>query len=1079
MRWIALLLLLPSIGLAIPVTIHQEGFITDAEGVPHEGAAQLRFSLYEQEQGGAALWFEEHNLNLNAGYYSLLLGNQTAFAGAFDASPRFLGVTIDGVELLPRAQLASVPYALIAQDVVGDINPHSIHVGGQQIIDEAGNWVGPPVPGAGDGVGYDTPQAALAAIKSVDGAGSGLDADTLDGINSAAFLQNGEQVMALVLAADGSGSGLNADRLDGHDSSAFIRTAAQLIELLLTTDGSDSGLDADRLDGHDSTEFLNATDPATATQLLNLLLTVDGVGSGLDADALDGLSAEAFLKAADPAAAAEILSLLLTVDGDGSGLDADLVDGLHASKFMRVDQNTGTTGDLSVDGILSGSELRLTGTLVASRIEAEEIQAKMIRLLPQNTAPEQAGEGSMYFDSTSGEIKFFDGTTWQSIHNTAPEGASEIVILANTGYTMRHPNTVVEQLIDFSRLGIDNTQPVAIQVFRDGVEVPSDVVRWLDNNRKAMLRWKLGGAGMNAKGTAITYHLKLGSGGVVHDMPKEFVIHASSDAAPNSFWWAYNNYDETFGIFTEIGTGYENSDVVIFDKDNDSDYDFAITHDDNGTHGLSVWENDGSERFTKVQTFDSDGNWNGVDAADFNEDGHLDMISNFGYNTTPSPRIYFNNGDGSFTQGPVLGQCSNCDWTRRAIAGDFDGDDNMDFIIGGHNSTCSMCVYWGDGSGNFSAPEAVSNSGAAHSDIHGIAVADADHDGDDDLFTHKSSRNPLFYRSNGEARSFENGAAFIPAGWTPNNVTSSWYDLAIWDVNKDGTLDMTGSDWDNNGRAFAAFGQYNWEGGYPIAWDHAITDIHTAGTTCMEFTGPNPNRIKAQVQYNNTAVGSSCLDILNNGKSFGSSIYFIDVDGNDQGLDPFPVYCDMDHNGGGWTLVLSAGIGKNLADIATRNSYSPEVLASIGPNQPPNNILYKFSDEMINLIKNTNDNSIGYLVVTPGSGDSGPGTLGAQSFHRGDCVFQMATKEANLSAECNQQVANLFTDTPTWRQGGHWWYNRDQYIWAFGYQGAERGFLGDSSCYNGGEGLGVHTDHLAPFHRGWCNTVTWGQVWVR
>ncbi len=417
MRWITLLLLLPSITLAAPETIHQEGFLTDAQGVPHEGPAQLRFSLYGQAEGGAELWFEEHNLNLNGGYYSAILGEQTAFGITLDVDPRFLGVAINGADLLPRVQLSSVPYAFTAENVVGEITPRSVYVGGQQIIDEGGNWVGPPVPGANDGVGYDTPGEALAAIKTLDGEGSGLDADTLDGLSSAAFLQNEEQVMALVLGADGAGSGLDADLLDGHDSGAFIRTAAQLIGLLLTTDGTGSTLDADRLDGRNSDEFIRSNDPATAVQLLNLLLSVDGEGSTLDADLLDGHNSDLFLKAADPGTAAEILSLLLTVDGSGSNLDADHLDGLHGDIFMRVDQDTGTSGALSIGGVLSGVDAQFTGTLVANRIEADEVHAEVIRLIPLNSPPENAVDGSIY-NSPDG-LKVFNGVVWELVKGRA------------------------------------------------------------------------------------------------------------------------------------------------------------------------------------------------------------------------------------------------------------------------------------------------------------------------------------------------------------------------------------------------------------------------------------------------------------------------------------------------------------------------------------------------------------------------------------------------------------------------------------------------------------------------------------
>lgn len=68
--------------------------------------------------------------------------------------------------------------------------------------------------------------AILAALAPVDGAGSGLDADFLDGLNSTAFMLvtgfTGAAIMAKILPVDGSGSGLDADLLDGYDSTAFV-----------------------------------------------------------------------------------------------------------------------------------------------------------------------------------------------------------------------------------------------------------------------------------------------------------------------------------------------------------------------------------------------------------------------------------------------------------------------------------------------------------------------------------------------------------------------------------------------------------------------------------------------------------------------------------------------------------------------------------------------------------------------------------------------------------------------------------------------------------------------------------------
>ena len=51
------------------------------------------------------------------------------------------------------------------------------------------------------------------------------------------------------------------------------------------------------------------------------------------------------------------------------------------------------------------------------------------------------------------------------------------------------------------------------------------------------------------------------------------------------------------------------------------------------------------------------------------------------------------------------------------------------------------------------------------------------------------------------------------------------------------------------------------------------------------------------------ALGVTCLDILNQGRSVGDGDYTIDPDGWGAGLDPFEVWCDMGTDGGGWTAI--------------------------------------------------------------------------------------------------------------------------------------------------------------------------------
>jgi hypothetical protein len=54
------------------------------------------------------------------------------------------------------------------------------------------------------------------------------------------------------------------------------------------------------------------------------------------------------------------------------------------------------------------------------------------------------------------------------------------------------------------------------------------------------------------------------------------------------------------------------------------------------------------------------------------------------------------------------------------------------------------------------------------------------------------------------------------------------------------------------------------------------------------------------------ALGGSCLEILDAGRSGGDGTYSIDPDGFSTGEDPFDVTCDMTTDGGGWTEITGA-----------------------------------------------------------------------------------------------------------------------------------------------------------------------------
>ncbi len=107
---------------AVPRLIKYSGEVKDARGEPVTSAAvRLTFGVYEEQQGGAALWVESQMVQLDEqGHYTVLLGATRADGLPVElfpaGKPRWLGVQVEGRDEDPRVLLVSVPYALKAED---------------------------------------------------------------------------------------------------------------------------------------------------------------------------------------------------------------------------------------------------------------------------------------------------------------------------------------------------------------------------------------------------------------------------------------------------------------------------------------------------------------------------------------------------------------------------------------------------------------------------------------------------------------------------------------------------------------------------------------------------------------------------------------------------------------------------------------------------------------------------------------------------------------------------------------------------------------------------------------------------
>jgi hypothetical protein len=128
----------------------------------------------------------------------------------------------------------------------------------------SGSKVGSGIP-AGN---ITTGSIPIARITGVDGSGSGLDADLLDGTSSAGFQTADADLTDL---ADGS---LSGSKVGSGIPGGNITTGNIPIARITSTDGSGSGLDADLLDGY------NASDNTSG----NTIVLRDGSGRIQSAD---------------------------------------------------------------------------------------------------------------------------------------------------------------------------------------------------------------------------------------------------------------------------------------------------------------------------------------------------------------------------------------------------------------------------------------------------------------------------------------------------------------------------------------------------------------------------------------------------------------------------------------------------------------------------------------------------------------------------------------------------------------------------------------------------------------------------
>jgi len=170
-----------------------------------------------------------------------------------------------------------------------------------------------------------------------DGSGSGLDADTLDGVQATGFLYRD---------VTNSGYNINLTTDTGGAAGLYVENSSNAFKFQLYGDGTDYGF----LDGKwASWDLKKAIGGNLSVDHGGTLYTVwdaynDGSGSGLDADTVDGIHAGSFLRSdADDSTSAKI-----TITGASAPLNL---------AYLNIGSaGSGETRAIDIDGAWSGGE---------------------------------------------------------------------------------------------------------------------------------------------------------------------------------------------------------------------------------------------------------------------------------------------------------------------------------------------------------------------------------------------------------------------------------------------------------------------------------------------------------------------------------------------------------------------------------------------------------------------------------------------------------------------------------------------------------------------------------------------------
>lgn len=248
------------------------------------------------------------------------------------------------------------------------------------------------------------------------------------------------------------------------------------------------------------------------------------------------------------------------------------------------------------------------------------------------------------------------------------------------------------------------------------------------------------------------------------------------------------NLDGTFtGPTTYTNTSSHSGIRAIADLNNDEYPDLILTHNVPSTVHIRL--NNGDGTFGNEVLYTISNYSNGVEIADIDNDGDIDIIGKSGYSILPGNTISIlkNNGDGTFQAQITI---STGTFGGSALFGDPDNDGDMDYLYTSgtaYSSSPTFRVYENDSQGNYTLFSSESNPS-----VYYLAFGeDYNGDGNFDFIT---------IGANGSQLNLGDGTLNLSLGGS-TNITTDYIAAVQGDLNGDGAMDLfnfrtyNGTDW--------------------------------------------------------------------------------------------------------------------------------------------------------------------------------------------------------------------------------------------------------------------------------------------